>query len=193
MPTIHMLHTPRLTLRPWRDEDLDAFAALNCDAEVMRYYPYILTREQSGETLDWYRNMLEHDSFGPWVLERRTDSRFLGVAGLWRTQFQAAFTPSIEVGWRLFSDVWGQGYATEAGQCCLAFGFHVLDLSEIISYTPRLNQASRRVMEKLGMQEQLDAAFLHPDIDPANPLAQQVLYHITRDAHLLRQVHTDPY
>jgi RimJ/RimL family protein N-acetyltransferase len=68
----------------------------------------------------------------------------------------------VEVGWRLAKPYWGLGYATEAAQSAIAFGFQQLHLIELVSFTAVANLKSRAVMERLGMR--LDSEFDHPQV-----------------------------
>jgi ribosomal-protein-alanine N-acetyltransferase len=108
--------------------------------------------------------------------------RFIGIVGLARPDFEAPFMPAVEVGWRLAAEHWGQGYATEAAQGVLAFGFERLGLPEIVSFTTTANVRSRRVMEKLGMRRAPAEDFLHPLIAEGHPLRPHVLYRLPRQA-----------
>lgn len=170
------LKTERTTLRPWRDEDLDPFAALNADAEVMRHFPSVLTRAESDAFVERVTSKFERTGWGPWALE--VNGRFVGFAGLWAPTFSAHFTPCVEVGWRLERRSWGHGYATEAAKAAVQFGFKQLGLNEIVSFTVPLNLRSRKVMERLGMQREPADDFNHPRLPTGHPMQQHVLYRL---------------
>ena len=106
--------TERLVLRPWRDEDAEAFGSLNADPEVMTYFPAPLDRAASDELLGRARTHVDDHGWGFWALEERSTGAFIGLTGLSQPSFEAAFTPCVEIGWRLVRSAWGQGYATEA-------------------------------------------------------------------------------
>ena len=72
----------------------------------------------------------EH-GFCLYATELRRDQRFIGFIGIHVPTFQAAFTPCVEIGWRLIADVWGQGLATEGGRAVLRHSFEVLGLPEM--------------------------------------------------------------
>jgi ribosomal-protein-alanine N-acetyltransferase len=93
------LRTERILLRRWRESDRDAWAALGADPEVMEHFPSVLTREQSDAVFDRIAASLEDRGWGLWALD--VDGEFLGFTGLQPVPFEAAFTPAIEVGWRL--------------------------------------------------------------------------------------------
>jgi ribosomal-protein-alanine N-acetyltransferase len=172
------LATPRLRLRRWRDADSAPFAALNADPEVMRYFPRRLTRGESDELIEKLESAIEREGFGLWALELRAGGEFVGFAGLARPAFEAHFTPTVEVGWRLARSAWGNGYATEAGAASLAFGFERHALDEVVSFTAVANRRSRAVMERLGMSRRSEDDFDHPQLPEGHPLRPHVLYRV---------------
>ena len=176
------LETERLRLRRWRDGDLTGLAALNADPRVMEHFPKVFSFADSEAMLGRARAHWAANGFGWWVVERRTDGAFVGIAGLLRPSFEAHFTPCVEVGWRLSADAWGHGYATEAARAALRHGFERLTprLEEIVAFTVPGNLASRRVMEKLGMTRDPaeDFDFEHPRLPPGHPLRRHVLYRL---------------
>jgi len=169
-----MLTTERLVLRTWTDADLAPFVALNADPEVMTFFPSTLDHAGSAELMARIRGHFEAHGFGMWAIERQ--GVFIGFAGLAVPNFTARFTPCVEIGWRLAREYWGHGYATEAAQAALCYGFESLRLDEIVSFTVPHNQRSRRVMEKLGMS--MDGTFAHPRLPAEHPLSLHVLYRL---------------
>ena len=180
MPLGPVLRTARLCLRPWRDEDIEPFAALNADTRVMEFYPALLTRAESEARLEKVRAHLAEHGFGMWVVEESGGAPFVGVVGLTVPDFVAPFTPCVDVGWRLATTYWGRGYATEAARGALEFGFGALGLREIVAMTTVANVRSRRVMEKLGMRHDAGGDFLHPSIPEGHPIRPHVLYRLRR-------------
>jgi RimJ/RimL family protein N-acetyltransferase len=172
--------TDRLVLRAWRDADRDAFAAMNADPVVMEHFPSVLDRAASDELL---ARLLAHwvrEGFGLWATERVADGRLLGFVGLSKPRFEVHGETVVEVGWRLAHEAWGFGYATEAAAAALAFGFETMSLEEIVSFTAPVNARSRAVMERLGMQHDVDGDFEHPRLPPGDPLRHHVLYRLSR-------------
>ncbi len=176
------LRTARLLLRCWRPEDRDPFARLNADPKVVEYLPGTLSRAESDALVDRIEAGWAQDGLGLWAVEVPDGAPFVGFVGLNRAQFAAPFTPAVEVGWRLAPTAWGHGYATEAGRASLEFGFDTHHLGEIVSFTARGNQRSRRVMERLGMHHDPSDDFEHPNVAPASPLRAHVLYRLDRAA-----------
>lgn len=174
--TIHELTTDRLRLRAWTSADLEPFAALNADPEVMRYFPAVLTREESDAFAAAIMTRMDQRGFGLWAVETAGTRDFIGFVGLAMPTWEAHFMPCVEVGWRLARRFWNQGYATEAARAALAFGFDHAKLPEIVSFTSLQNTPSRRVMEKLGMTTNPADDFDHPRIAEGHPLRRHVLY-----------------
>jgi RimJ/RimL family protein N-acetyltransferase len=173
------LRTPRLILRQWQASDLEPFAELNADPEVMRFFPARHTREQSDAFAERARQGIEERGWGLWAVEVTDSGRFIGFVGLAEPGFEAHFTPAVEVGWRLARESWGNGYATEAARAAVAFGFDELKLDEIVSFTAVINERSRRVMERLGMTHAPSDDFDHPSVGDG-PLRRHVLYRLPR-------------
>jgi len=172
------LRTPRLLLRLWSPADLEPFARVNADPRVMEHLPGALSREQSDALAARIATHFTERGFGLWALELPGVAPFVGFVGLAVPRFEAAFTPCVEVGWRLAAEHWGRGYASEAARAALAFGFERLGLSEIVSFTVPANQRSRAVMERIGMTRDPADDFEHPSLPPGHPLRQHVLYRI---------------
>jgi RimJ/RimL family protein N-acetyltransferase len=175
-----LIRTERLILRRWQAADRPAWAAMNADPEVRRYFHATLSREESDASAARLDAAIERDGFGFWALELAATGRFIGFTGITRVTFEAPFTPAVEAGWRLARDCWGQGLATEAARAALEFGFNRLGLEEIVAFAVPGNTASRRVMEKIGMQEDPEAAFDHPNVPAGSPVRRHVLYRARR-------------
>lgn len=95
------LTTERLRLRPWRDSDLAAFAAMSADPVVMQYFPRVLDRAQSDAVAARIRRHIDMYGWGFWALEVRGITEFAGIVGLMNVPITAHFTPAVEIGWRL--------------------------------------------------------------------------------------------
>src|SRR5262245_29745139 len=177
------IRTPRLLLRGWREADLEPFAAMNADPEVLEHFPSgPMTRDDSDALVEWFLARWRDDGYAPWAVERLDGGAFLGFTGLAAVEFDAHFSPAVEVGWRLARDAWGHGYATEGGDAALRWGFETLGLTEIVSFTTQGNTRSRAVMERLGMQRDPADDFDHPKIPIGHPLRRHVLYRLDQGA-----------
>jgi RimJ/RimL family protein N-acetyltransferase len=173
-----VIRTERLLLRQWRDDDLDPFAELNADPEVMRHFPRTLSRAESDTLAARQRTLIAERGWGLWAVE--APEGFVGFVGLSEPRFEAHFTPAVEVGWRLARRGWRKGYATEAARAVVDFGFGELGLDEIVSFTFVGNERSRGVMERLGMTHDPAEDFEHPLLPAGDPLRHHVLYRLKR-------------
>ncbi|MFF7443924.1 GNAT family N-acetyltransferase [Streptomyces sp. NPDC008122] len=168
------LRTDRLLLRRWRESDLEPWAAMNADPEIREYLGDLLAREESDATVAAMKSDFEERGFGWWALEARATGAFLGRAGLDVIGEGMPFS-GVDVGWRLTRSAWGNGYATEAARACLAFGFEVLGLPEILASTTVDNLRSQAVMRRIGMTRNPADDFEDPSV-PEGPLRRCVLY-----------------
>jgi RimJ/RimL family protein N-acetyltransferase len=148
-----LIETPRLVLRRWRADDVEPYAEMCRDPEVMRYIGSgaTRTREQAAASLEAFEKGWEEKGFGLFAVERVDRDELIGFAGLSEPTFLPEIMPAIEIGWRFARDSWGKGYATEAARAALDFGLVTLRIPEIVSIYQVENRASGRIMAKLGM------------------------------------------
>ena len=172
------LETERLKLRAWQESDLQPFAELNADKDVMLYFPSVLTREQSDNLADKFQQLILDHGWGFWAVELKATGQFIGFTGLNTQPEQFIFSPCVEIGWRFAKQYWHQGYATEAAKACLKFAFETLQLKEVVSFTAVHNTASEHVMQRLGMQAMFE--FNHPALTQESPLSRHILYKIVQ-------------
>ena len=147
---IPQLGTARLRLRAFQQRDLDAYAAICADPEVMRH---IGTGGPVGRDVAWRQMALFLGAWalhghGMWALQRISDGRLIGRVGF----LQPEGWPGCELAWTLARDAWGHGYATEAGAAALHHAFEVLAHAEVIATIFPENVRSVRVAEKLGLR-----------------------------------------
>lgn len=174
-----IIKTKRLLLRPWKESDLEPFAQLNADPRVMEYFPSVKSYKESVEE---YNRILQHFTqrgWGFWAVEIPNKNDFIGFIGLRFDDFPAPFTPAIEIGWRLAFEHWKKGYATEGAKAALNYGFEILKLEEIISFTSILNTRSTAVMERIGMHHNPKDDFDHPNLPKGDRLSRHLLYRLT--------------
>lgn len=176
------LRTERLLLRQWREDDLEPFARLNADPEVVHYLPSPLTRGESLAMLRRMRDNLQRFGYGLWALETRHNGEFIGFTGIQDVPFEAHFTPAVEAGWRLARHAWGHGYATEAARAAVHHGFTAAGLTEIVAFTTEANARSRAVMRRLGMRRDPADDFDHPRLPAGHELCRHVLYRLGHGA-----------
>lgn len=158
-----MIETPRLILRPLTRDDLDAFASMNGDAEVMRYIgdgkPQ--SRAQTQMRLNAIIEHREQHRFGLCAAIEKATGEFVGFCGL---QFLDN-TSEVEVGYRLAKRFWGMGLATEAAGATLRYGFDELGLDRIVAVVHPENVASQWVIQKIGLKYVKDARFYNTDVE----------------------------
>ena len=176
------IRTQRLGLRQWTEVDRDPFAMLNGDRESMKYFPSTMTREASDDLVDRIEKHFQNYGYGYYAVDELSSGQFIGFVGFGRPIFESFFTPCIEIGWRIYKDFWGYGYATEAALACLDHGFDHLGLDEVYAMTSVYNKPSERVMQKIGMVR--IGAFDHPLILKGHRLERHVLYHIKKSTQL---------
>jgi ribosomal-protein-alanine N-acetyltransferase len=182
------LRTPRLSLRRWRESDLEPFAELNADPEVMRWFPTTLDPAASDAMVERIEAHHDEHGYGLWAVEVHGSARgpapFVGFVGLSRPGFDPPFPhadPCVEVGWRLARQWWGLGIATEAAAESLRVGFEEVGLSQIDSWTVSANVASQAVMTRVGMS--YVGRFDHPRASPADWWREHVLHRRTVEEH----------
>jgi len=143
------LETERLIIRPWTPADRPAFAALTHDPEVMKYVhggaPY-----SEEEVDEWFtrqaRHMAQHDVCMGALIEK-SSGRLVGITG---TQ-PLGTTGDFEIGWWLARDVWGRGYATEAGGAAMRHVLETLKHPRVVAVIDPGNEPSKRVVGRLGL------------------------------------------
>lgn len=181
------LPTKRLRLRQWNPEDKEAFARLNADLRVMEFFPSCLERSASDALAERIQSLISERGWGLWAVEVLGGEKFIGFVGLHIPSPELPFSPCVEIGWRLAFDHWGKGYAPEAARAALKFGFDVLNLSEIVSFTAICNARSRSVMGKLRMREDPET-FEHPALPIGHLLREHCLYRLSREDWLRNPV-----
>jgi len=154
---------PRLLLRPWQSKDLDGLAAVNAQPEVMRYINdgRTLDRAATAERLAAYQRHWDEHGFGLYAVEVKETGELAGFTGLAVPTFLPEIMPAVEIGWRLGRAYWGRGLATEAARRVVAHARTEIGLRQLVSIHIVGNEASARVMVKLGMT--LDRETVQPD------------------------------
>jgi RimJ/RimL family protein N-acetyltransferase len=178
------LKTERLILREWNEADREPFARLNADSRVMEYLGETMSRKRSDEVADRIEAHFKAHGFGLCAAELAESGEFIGFIGLAVPTFEAAFTPCVEIGWRLAAECWNAGLATEGAREIVRYAFEELGLAELVSLTAIRNERSRRVMAKLGMTHDAVENFDHPRLSAGDPLRRHVLYRLMREKWL---------
>lgn len=152
----------RLGFRNWKDQDVDEFARLNADVEVMEHFPNTLSRGEVEKLIAKMRSHFAKNGFTYYATEILDDGEFIGMIGLAYQEYKTTFTPAVDIGWRLKRSAWGKGYATEGAKACLLHGFAELNIERIISVCTADNCRSENVMRKIGMTK--IGEFDHPEM-----------------------------
>lgn len=134
-------------MRRFTPDDLDELVALRTDPEVRRYLGD-QSRERVEQRLQYYISHYEPHGFGVWAVILKETGQMIGWCGLMFLDE----TPEVEVGYGVAREYWGKGLMTEAAHACLRYGFEKVGLERIVAVAMPENQASRRIMEKLGMR-----------------------------------------
>lgn len=175
MSSDFQLLTERLRLRPYRLDDVAAAFTVFGDPDVMRYStsgpdPNLAATEAR------VRKLMDHQQsfgFSLWVVEDRATGAVLGDCGL----KQLDGGPEIEVGYRLAKPHWGRGYASEAAEASVRYGFETSALPRIVAVTDHPNAASQHVLRKIGLKYQ----------GPAQYYGREMSYFaVERDEYLAR-------
>ncbi len=144
-----VMETERLILRPYRREDVDLYAAISADPDVMRYLGGPKDPAYTEEQMAGSNDDLQRTGSGMVAVERREDGQFLGGVGLSVVPW---YPDDLQLGWRLVPEHWGHGYATEAARAWLVYGFEALGWDRLTAMADVPNRRSIAVMERLGMR-----------------------------------------
>ena len=146
---VWILETERLYLRQFKLDDAASLYKLNANPKVIRY-----TGDKPFANADEAKHFLEnyHDyalyNCGRWGVITKNGNEFIGWCGL---KYDAA-KGETDIGFRLFEECWGNGYATESAAACLHYGFHNLKLQSVVGRAMVRNVASIAVLQKIGMR-----------------------------------------
>jgi RimJ/RimL family protein N-acetyltransferase len=152
------LLTPRLRLRRWRASDLDAMARINADPEVMRWIGdgSVFDPATTAAEIAAFEKIWDAHGFGRFAVEVRDTGELAGFTGMAIPTDVPEVMPAVEIGWRLGRAFWGRGFATEAATAALRFAATETDLDRVVGIHVVGNDASARVMRKVGMRFELE-------------------------------------
>ena len=163
------LETGRLALRRFTLDDLDTLARLHADPAVTRYLGGVKDRATTEaqlrtRILDYYE---QHPGLGVWATLERATGTLIGFHVLNHIQGET----DLQVGYALFTEHWGKGYATEMAVALLRYGYGTLGLAQVNAITDLDNLASQRVLLKAGLERKGERAFAHPAYAGVGPMA----------------------
>ncbi len=157
------ISTARLTLRQWRESDLDPFAAMNADPVVSADLGGPLTRDDSENKLAKFVDCFDQHGLTRWSVSDHS-GQFLGYAGIRKHGVgDRVLPPHCDIGWRFNRSAWGRGFATEAAAAALDDAFDRVGLDEVLAYTATDNLRSQAVMGRLGMLRDAARDFVEHD------------------------------
>ena len=140
------LETPRLLLRPFREEDLDAYAALYADPEVTGHMGGPFDRAAAWRSMAICLGHQQLRGYSPSAVVEKETGRLVGRGGLWKPEGW----PGLEVSWLLPRWAWGRGYATELGMACRDHAFTELGAERLISVIRPGNAEAVAVALRIG-------------------------------------------
>lgn len=145
IPTVE---TERLSLRPFREDDVSALWELSQDPDVIRFIGdrRAPTLQESWRAVAGWIGHWAMRGYGQWAIEERGSGRFIGRAGI----INPAEWPGPEVGYMLGREWWGHGFATEAAGAAMSWGFRELGFDDLISLIDPQNHPSIAVATRLG-------------------------------------------
>jgi [ribosomal protein S5]-alanine N-acetyltransferase len=143
-----MLTTSRCTLTTPQQQDYDDLRALYLNAQVRRYSGGPVEEQTFSSALAARLNPDTNPRY--WVIRQTADDEFIGMVSLGLHHDGV----STEISYQLLPKWWRRGYATEAVQEVIRYAFEELKLPEIVAETQTANEASCRLLEKVGMQLQ---------------------------------------
>lgn len=142
----HLLETPRLTLRPWQDSDLESLAEICSDPVVMKYVGSgeLWPVERCLAFIKKNTRLLEERGFCQWAVELKDSGQMIGFCGF------VPYDGDIEIGWRLTSRCHGLGLGLEAAKAAIQFAQHA-GMTRAVARVQTENAASLRLAQRLGM------------------------------------------
>jgi RimJ/RimL family protein N-acetyltransferase len=144
----------------------------------MEHFVAPLTRAQSRDLLARIERSFEDNGYGLWAVQPDGEREPAGFVGLCPLDPALPSAPGVELGWRLARRHWGRGLAYECACASADFAFDRLGIGELVATTAALNERSRRLMERLGMERDAGDDFDHPHVPTGHRLAPHVLYRL---------------
>jgi RimJ/RimL family protein N-acetyltransferase len=151
------LQTPRLILRSFREDDIDAMAQLFANPDFMRFSLGVFTERQ--KTVDFIEKVMGWDRANipsQFAVVPRGGDAVIGYCGFLH---HPEVPGEVEIGYRLHPDYWNRGLITEGARAVRDHAFADLKLPRVISLIHPENIPSRRVAEKNGMRVEREITF----------------------------------
>ena len=177
-PPLVILETPRLRVRSWVEGDRDLFREINADSKVMEFFPFRRSHAESDALLDKLNGLIRDTGLGFYALDLKTSGEPVGFCGLSHPNMPGIFPEeTVEIGWRLATRFWGNGYVTEAAAALLDFAFREKEIPAVVAFAVESNHRSTAVMRRIGMRPWPQMDFDHPRVPGTHPhLKRHVVY-----------------
>ncbi|MDX1984857.1 MAG: GNAT family N-acetyltransferase [Bryobacteraceae bacterium] len=150
MQDLPILPTPRLSLRPWSERDLDALHTIFSNPGVRRYLcdDVILPRERIAAFIERSQRTAAANGIGSWGIYLQESDTMIGFCGFFFTEG----TGELELLYGLLPEYWGQGIATEAARAALDYLWRATGFKRVFARADPPNRKSFEVMRRLGMR-----------------------------------------
>lgn len=143
-----IISTERLSLREIERDDIPALSRIYADSECMRYYP---STKSPAEIEAWFEKLAfqsyAQHGFGLWAMVDRISHEVIGDCGITLQETPAGIEP--EIGYHVWRDYWGKGFATEAALACRSYALGPLGLKRVVSITSPENTPSQAVARRV--------------------------------------------
>ena len=144
-----ILETSRLIIREISESDLDNLGAMLADKKVMEFSVNgPMNKSQTLGFIKWCKSSYQDHGIGPWALEDKDASSFIGFAGLSQELIEG--NQEIHVGYRLVRNHWQKGFATEAVKSVVDYGLNMKGLKCMYAIIEPEHHSSIKVIEKSG-------------------------------------------
>lgn len=152
MTDLDLIETERLVLSGWRRDQLDDLVRLHGDPEISRYFTAsgaVWSREKCARSLETWIGQFETQRIGKLRVRRKADGVLVGRAGFG----VHGPTGEPEIGYALFREHQGHGYATEAASALRDWIFRDTDWDHFIGFADVRNAPSLKILTGIGMRE----------------------------------------
>lgn len=178
-----MIETARLRLRPWVREDRAAFELLVNTPAMMARLGGLKTSAGIDEMFEKRLNDQAQHGCTYWATEHKDSGALIGSCGIRIASNYGPDAPVAnmpEIGWRVGEAHWGKGYAREAAEASIAWGWANLETPAIGAWTTIGNDRSWGLMERLGMQRRPDLDFRLHGYPAEDPVGAMIVYLLER-------------
>lgn len=179
----YLFTSARLGFRTWEASDLDCLHKINTDERVMEFFPAIATRSETLSFMDRMQQQYAQKGYCYFAVDKLEDQSCIGFIGLSEQNYPADFTPCVDIGWRICSQEWNKGYATEGALRCMDYAFNVLNLDTVYAVAPMINVKSEHIMIRIGMEKW--GEFQHPKLSD-HPRLQKCIVYVAHSSRFLK-------